>query len=190
MFWHFTEQNVYVRGECFLLMQIVPFAMQFLGAGTLIYYRKHMRKKDFVALLLYIAMAPIAGVVQIMNYDISLVNIVITISLLLVFTNTQSEQELLVEEQEKELVESRIDTMLSQIKPHFLYNTLTTIGELGDLEPKVAKGAIRDFSFFLRANMDSLTNKAPIPFMQELEHVKKLSKTRKTMFQRTLTCCI
>ena len=32
--------------------------------------------------------------------------------------------------------------MLSQIKPHFLYNTLTTIGELCDLEPKVAKGAM------------------------------------------------
>jgi len=186
MFWYFTEQNVYVRGEWFPLMQVIPFTMQFIGAGTLIYYREHMRKKDFIALLLYIAMAPLAGVIQIMNYGISLVNIVTTISLLLVFTNTQSEQELLVEEQEKELVESRIDTMLSQIKPHFLYNTLTTIGELCDLEPKVAKGAIRDFSFFLRANMDSLTNKAPIPFMQELEHVKNYLRLEKQRFRERL----
>jgi Putative regulator of cell autolysis len=186
MFYYFNEQNIYVRGEWFLFKQVIPFAMQFIGAGTLIYYRKYMRKKDFIALLIYIALTPIAGAIQIMNYGIALVNITITISLLLIFTNTQSEQELLVEEQEKELVESRIDTMLSQIKPHFLYNTLTTIGELCDLEPKVAKGAIRDFSFFLRANMDSLTNKAPIPFMQELEHVKNYLRLEKQRFRERL----
>jgi len=186
MFYYFDAQNIYVRGKWFGFMQVIPFTIQFIGGGALIYYRKYMRKKDFIALLLYVAMAPIAGTIQLMNYGISLVNIVTTLSLLLVFTNTQSEQDLLVEEQEKELVESRIDTMLSQIKPHFLYNTLTTISELCDLEPKVAKGAIRDFSFFLRANMDSLTNKAPIPFMQELEHVKNYLRLEKQRFRERL----
>ena len=62
--------------------------------------------------------------------------------------------------------------MLSQIQPHFLYNTLTTIRQLCDLDPMQAKQAIRDFAWFLRSNMDSLTNKERIPFEQELQHTK------------------
>ena len=62
--------------------------------------------------------------------------------------------------------------MLSQIQPHFLYNALNTIKYLTKKDPKAAENAIVKFSNYLRANMDSLTQKEPIPFSKEIDHVK------------------
>ncbi len=74
-------------------------------------------------------------------------------------------------ELEKELSDMNMTLMLSQIQPHFMYNALNTIKYLTKKDPKKAENAIVRFSSYLRANMDSLTQKEPIPFITELEHV-------------------
>ncbi len=75
-------------------------------------------------------------------------------------------------ELQKELGDINMTLMLSQIQPHFLYNALNTIKYLTKKDPKSAETAIVKFSNYLRANMDSLTEKEPIPFKKELEHVE------------------
>lgn len=72
----------------------------------------------------------------------------------------------------KELSDMNMTLMLSQIQPHFLYNALNTIKYLTKKDPKSAEHAIVKFSNYLRANMDSLTQKEPIPFSKEIDHVK------------------
>ena len=52
--------------------------------------------------------------------------------------------------------------------------------------PQKAKAAIRDFSLFLRGNMDSLKSKAPIPFEQELSHVEHYLALEQQRFQERL----
>ncbi len=75
-------------------------------------------------------------------------------------------------ELQKELGDINMTLMLSQIQPHFLYNALNTIKYLTKKDPKAAETAIVKFSSYLRANMDSLTEKEPIPFKKEMEHVQ------------------
>ncbi len=75
-------------------------------------------------------------------------------------------------ELQKELGDMNMTLMLSQIQPHFLYNALNTIKYLTKKDPKSAETAIVKFSNYLRANMDSLTEKEPIPFKKEIEHVQ------------------
>lgn len=77
-----------------------------------------------------------------------------------------------VEDLENALVESQTAVMLSQIQPHFLYNTLTSIRYFVKKDPKLAEVMLTDFSGFLRKNVDSLSASEPIPFARELEHVK------------------
>lgn len=103
---------------------------------------------------------------------IAVVNLGVALALLFILVNIQFEHEITLRRQEKELAELRIDIMLSQIQPHFLYNVLTAIRKLCEIDPVRAGESVSAFSKFLRANMDSLTNKAPIPFEQELEHVR------------------
>ena len=76
------------------------------------------------------------------------------------------------QEMEERMRETDMSIMLSQIQPHFLYNSLSAIRELCLEEPEEAPRALEEFSAFLRGNMDSLRSKVPVPFCRELEHVK------------------
>lgn len=75
-------------------------------------------------------------------------------------------------ELDKELTAANTAVMISQIQPHFLYNALNTIKYLIKRDPKAAEAAVISFSKYLRGNMESITQKAPIPFSEELEHTK------------------
>lgn len=87
---------------------------------------------------------------------------------------------------EKELMESRIAIMLSQIQPHFLYNSISSIQELCLSEPQKAYDALAKFAHFLRGNMDSLTSSTPITIEQELRHVKNYLALEKIRFEERL----
>ncbi|NLI21166.1 MAG: histidine kinase [Clostridiales bacterium] len=73
---------------------------------------------------------------------------------------------------ENELTQSRIAVMLSQIKPHFLFNALNSISALCLTDPIMADQAITSLSNYLRGNIRSLEQSAPVPFEQELDHIK------------------
>lgn len=74
------------------------------------------------------------------------------------------------EEKEIKLREQRVSLMLSQIQPHFLYNTLNTITALCRANPKLAEETTIKFSGYLRENMYSMGENDTNPFYKELEH--------------------
>ena len=80
------------------------------------------------------------------------------------------------------LTESRIATMISQIQPHFIYNTLGTIEQLCITEPKEASKLVRNFSLYLRGNFGELDNAKPITFSQEMNHVKHYTDIEQVRF--------
>ena len=74
---------------------------------------------------------------------------------------------------ETELLDGqRIQIMMSQIQPHFLFNSLEAIRRLYRKDPGKADGELLKFERYLRGNMDSLAQEGPIPFRTELEHTK------------------
>lgn len=76
-----------------------------------------------------------------------------------------------VKQHEKDLMaEQRIKIMMSQIQPHFLYNTLTTIQSLCITEPEKAAAVTGKFGAYLRKNLESLEKPDLIPLQEELEH--------------------
>ena len=81
-----------------------------------------------------------------------------------------------------ELTESRIATLISQIQPHFIYNTLGTIEQLCLTEPESASKLVRNFSLYLRGNFSELDNVKPIRFSQEMNHVKHYTDIEQVRF--------
>ena len=71
-----------------------------------------------------------------------------------------------------ELTESRISTMMSQIRPHFIYNTLGSIEQLCIIDPPKAGELVYNFAKYLRGNFGELDNPKPILMSQEMEHVR------------------
>ena len=70
-----------------------------------------------------------------------------------------------------ELAETRISTMMSQIRPHFIYNTLGSIEHLCYIDPIKAGELVHDFAKYLRGNFGELDNPKPILMSQEMDHV-------------------
>ena len=88
---------------------------------------------------------------------------------------------------QKELYEAKVQVMVSQIRPHFMYNALSSIAMLCKIKPETAYEATIKFSDYLRGNMDSLKQTAPVPFKKELEHLEKYLYIEKLRFGKKLS---
>ena len=78
-----------------------------------------------------------------------------------------------VREHEQDLMAAqRIQIMMTQIQPHFLFNALNTIRALYAKDPPLADRTLEDFSTYLRQNLESLNSSDRIPFARELEHTR------------------
>ena len=80
------------------------------------------------------------------------------------------------------LAESRIQIMMSQIQPHFLYNTLASIQALCATDPPKAAHTVEIFANYLRQNLDSLGVSELIPLKKELEHTRIYTEIELLMF--------
>lgn len=87
---------------------------------------------------------------------------------------------------ERELIENKAVMMSSQIRPHFLFNSISSIRELCLSDPEKAHRALAQFSHFLRGNMDSLSSNSLIPFTRELSHVKNYLALEQLRFEERL----
>ncbi len=84
--------------------------------------------------------------------------------------------------QKVELADRKGALMLSQMQPHFIYNTMNTIYSLCDINIEDAKTAIHDFSGYLRHNFGSMEQNAPVPFEDELKHTRFYLSIEKMRF--------
>lgn len=87
-----------------------------------------------------------------------------------------------LEHEEDLKAQQRIQIMMSQIQPHFLYNTLSAIQVLCHTNPEKAADITEDFGSYLRQNLAFLNNSGLIPFQKELEHTKTYAEIEETRF--------
>lgn len=80
------------------------------------------------------------------------------------------------------LTESRVSTMISQIRPHFIYNTLGSIEQLCIIDPSKAGELVHNFAKYLRGNFRELDNPKPILMSQEMEHAHHYVSIEKVRF--------
>ena len=179
--YHVTETGHYehtaseAMGVVYLLYPILAaFALVLMAL-----FAKQSAKVNRWLFVLY-TIFPVTGVIVDHTFHgLSLTCAGFTVSILVIYTNIYLMRQ-------KELTVQRNALMLSQINPHFVYNTLSTIAAMCDLAPKQAKSLTIDFSQYLRKNINSLTSEGMIPFDQEMEHVECYLKIEKTRFRENL----
>ena len=79
--------------------------------------------------------------------------------------------------------EQRIQIMMTQIQPHFLFNTISTISALCYTAPEKAGRIADSFGLYLRQNLDSLGTVGLIPFTDELAHTRTYTDIEMTRFE-------
>ncbi len=191
--YYFDAQNVYHRAGLYWLTQMVGIAGIVANVRGVIDNRDRFDRYVLTAFLLYIILPVVAMGIQYFLYGISFLNIAITISVLLLYLQTLVEQatamygqERQIVKQQKELTNMRIQVMLSQIQPHFMYNCLNAIYYLCDKNPKEAQEAITRFSDYMRGNLDSLRQSELVPFEFELRHIRNYLALEKMRFEEDL----
>ena len=92
----------------------------------------------------------------------------------------------LVSEQNDKNTKAELSLMVSQMQPHFLYNTLNTIYYLCDKDVSLAQEAIGEFADFMRTNMDALSMSEPVDFETELDNIKRYVYLEKLRFEDKL----
>ena len=108
----------------------------------------------------------------------NIVMIAYIVSMIIYSYNESLNREMVI----KKLHDSQVELMMGQIQPHFIFNTLSSIRTLVKVEPDTAYDMIYDFSNYLRANVDNITNMDGIKFAAEVEHIKSYVNIEKVRF--------
>lgn len=90
-------------------------------------------------------------------------------------------------EMELALEKAEIDLKLSQIKPHFLYNALTSIQTIIKIDPDYAYNLLFDFSKYLRSVINSISSDCLIPFSDEIKNIEAYMNIEKMRLSERLT---
>jgi ABC-type amino acid transport substrate-binding protein/anti-sigma regulatory factor (Ser/Thr protein kinase) len=85
-------------------------------------------------------------------------------------------------QRQAELADMKMAIMRSQIRQHFLANTLLAIRDLSEINPDEAGKAIDEFAAYLRYNLDSLGETGLAPFSAELRHAEQYLSLEKRRF--------
>ncbi|MBR2927480.1 MAG: histidine kinase [Clostridia bacterium] len=172
---HYIHTDNIALGIVHLLFPVLSFLAVILMA----IFAKSSAKINRFAFFVY-TLFPLAGlIVDFFIYGISLTYAGFTVSVLFIYTSIYLTKQQQLEAQRNAL-------MLSQINPHFIYNTLSTIAAMCESSPKQAKYLTVDFSQYLRRNIGTLSSEELIPFEQELEHVSCYLKIEKARFGERL----
>ena len=121
-------------------------------------------------------------IITLCSFELSTEYCAMLISIVLVFGVLVTKREMEHIAMEKELYEAKVNVMVSQIQPHFMYNSLTSIAMMCQIDPDTAQEATVTFAKYLRGNMDLLRQSSPVAFEQELEHLKKYLYIEKLRF--------
>lgn len=164
--------GVYTRSQYMILSQGYQFIM-FIIIAVVALSNKKLNIREKLAFSIYCFLPFIAIILQniFKGYAIAYASIIIAIEGLFVFLSIEKNIEL--SRQEKKNKESQIQLMISQIQPHFIYNSLSSISMLIEMDPQKAQVALDNFTEYLRHNLQSLTETRLIPFEKELQHIKK-----------------
>lgn len=178
----FAAQNgVYFRNPAIYVSQFYQFCMLAI-IFTIALTHKKLNLRERIAFCLYCSLPLVAIILQdaFPGYAIAYVSIILATEILFLFLSSQKELELAKEEEKNK--DAQIKLMLSQIKPHFVYNSLSSISTLISIDPEKAQNALDDFTEYLRTNISSLTETKLIPFESELKHIETYVSLEKMRF--------
>jgi signal transduction histidine kinase len=117
---------------------------------------------------------------------VSVLFLIVLISLYVERNIIAQRDALLAERLQLRVKEAEVSAMLSQIHPHFIYNTLTTVMALLKIDTVLAENTLGQFAKYLRTNIDALKSTAVVPFERELEHIRTYLTIEKLRFAERL----
>lgn len=182
MLYSVDDMNAYSRGPYFALQMIPPLLIMLINLIALIRRKDRFSPRQKQAFALYVIIPSVCMLIQMRSLGVHLIELGTVIASLIMFGNIIADQREKYLMREAENAQLKMDILMAQIRPHFLFNSLTTIKYLISRDPKKADEGISSFMKYLRQNMDSLSSDRLISFKDELDHVKGYLELQKMRF--------
>ena len=152
---------------------------------VVVHYRKNLSRFGTIVMLNFGLVSLLTTGLQSIWYPVPEL-LACTLALLLMFMLFYWEMAKNLLENERELMQSQMSLAISQIQPHFLYNTLSTIAELCRKDSAMAEEVTNRFALYLRGNLEHMGDSFPVEFSKELKHVQTYLWIEKIRFQHEL----
>lgn len=175
----------YVHSKYFIWSQIPEIIIMLVDYATVVFNWNKIRINERVAWSCYIVLGLAVEIIG-MFTNIPWLYLGMAIILLVMHLEIDVYNSIIINKQRAELVEARSKLVVSQIKPHFIYNCLAVIQVLCRKDPDLASETVKRFSNFLRGTMDSVDKKELVTFEEEMYIVNNYIFIEKVRFQDKL----
>lgn len=186
IFYSITDTNELERGFLFPLLIAPIIVIILIDIIGVIVIRKKLSKGFFITFLIYLPLLLVTIFVH-MFYPIEFIVVLVigawslTMLILIVLENAREYLK-----QQKEIANKNTHILVLQMRPHFIYNTMTSIYYLCEQDPLKAKEVTYNFTTYLRKNFAAIASEETISFTDELEHTRAYCEVEKAQFEDSL----
>lgn len=183
----------YIRGPLYPLALLPLVAILLFNLAGTIRRRTRLSRKVFLGFLVALLPMSVALIVQLFVDVFALLDISLVLSALSMYSIILSDQieqdqrrQREIARQQLEIANQRASITVLQMRPHFIYNTMTSIYCLCDQDPKLARQVVMAFTTYLRKNFTAIASAALIPFASELEHTRAYLAVEQALYEDSL----
>ena len=184
--YYVSPDNVYHRGPYYPMLLVPPVLIMLINIITTIVYRKRLTRRHFNSFLVYFIAPLLAMIIQMFSYGIMLLIPATALSASILFLSAISDEADRYRQEKEENALKSASIAVLQMRPHFIYNVLTSIYYLIGQDPEKAQQVTLDFTSYLRRNMTAITREKLIPFTEELEHTRAYLAVEQVRFEDSL----
>ena len=185
-FFTIGSDATFTRGNLFPLLLSPLVVIMSLNFIIVLVKRKKLAKRYFASSMVYLL--PLTAALFAHMFIFSEIFVLLGVGLwaltiMALVVNENTEKHL---RQEREIANQRASILVLQMRPHFIYNTMTSIYYLCDQNPSKAKQVTLDFTTYLRKNFAAIASGSLIPFADELEHTRAYLAVEQAQFEDAL----
>ena len=184
--YYIDAENVYHRGPWYPVLLIPPVLIMAFNLIGLIRRRRKLSARQRLAFAVYLLLPMACMLIQMLYYGLFVIVFGTSVAALFMFTYILMDQTERFYRQEAENAKLKVDVLMAQIKPHFIYNSLVAIRSYLD-EPEKAEEVLDHFAGFLRGSIDVLEETGCIRASREFETVENYLYMEKERFGDDLT---
>lgn len=186
VFYYVTPDNRFFYGPLYNLSLVPLVLIMLLNITGVIIRRKKLSKKHFTALLIYL-LPMTAAIILHMFISVELFVIFgMALFAMIMFGLILSDNMEQYKKQQQEIANQKTSIMVLQMRPHFIYNTMTTIYYLCKQDADKAQQVTLDFTDYLRQNFTAIASEDTVPFSDELRHTQSYLAVEKAQHEGML----
>ena len=168
--YYYDSDYVYHRGDWYPVLLIPPVLLMLVNLIALIRFRNKLSVKQRVAFAIYLLLPMVSMLIQMLFYGFYVIVLGTAIAAFFMLTYNLMDQTERFYRQEAENEKLKVGILMAEVRPHFIFNSLTAIRACLD-DPEKAEEALNHFTRFLRSSIDVLEETECIPVSEELKTV-------------------